>query len=53
MTQDELYELDAKEVKFAPKDAEFLGTIMMPYGDMNYYKTKDGEYVREYFSIGD
>ena len=53
LNEDELRQLDAKEVKIAPKDAEFVGTIWMAYGDLNFYKTKDGEYVKEYFSIGD
>ena len=55
MSADELRALNAKEVKAyqIPKDAEFVGSLMLPYGDEYFYKLSDGSYVYEYSSIGD
>ena len=42
-----------KEVKYVPQDAINIGYSFAPYGDYNYFVTKDGEYVCTYYSIGD
>ena len=58
-TEQDLRKLDAKEMKpwetFAAKKegAEYIGSVMGPYGDYNYYRLTDGTYGFEYFSIGD
>ena len=52
----ELRALDAKEIKGYCKElktAKFLGMIMYPYGDENYFKLEDGTVVKTYTKIGD
>jgi hypothetical protein len=53
LSRKELESLNAKEVKTAPVNSQWLGSTMEAYGDRNYYRTPDGEYIYAYYSIGD
>lgn len=53
LSRKELEALNAKEVQTAPENSTWIGSTMEAYGDRNYYRTPDGEYIYTYYSIGD
>lgn len=55
LSEDFLRTLSANQMKSyeIPKEADFIGSIMRPYGDEYYYRLPDGTYGYEYCSIGD
>lgn len=55
LSRKELEALNAKEVSPAavPNNSTWIGSTMEAYGDRNYYRTPDQEYIYTYYSIGD
>jgi hypothetical protein len=47
------HEIRPRSGEKLPKDAIYLFTDLMAYGDMSYYVCPDGSFVCEYFDIGD
>ena len=48
MSEEQLRQLDVKDVQLyeTTKTDEYIGTVMAPYGDWNYYRREDGSYPR-------
>lgn len=55
LSAEELNQLEAKEVKpeAVPEGSVWIGSTMEAYGDRNYYRTPDDEYIYTFYYIGD
>lgn len=55
LSREELEKLEAKEARpeAVPTGSVWIGSTMEAYGDRNYYRTPDNDYIYTYYSIGD